>query len=170
MIDGLDTIAYYFSQRLQTVNPARQYMGYMDAQQWPQKTVVFNAFYVLVLGDKPKLGESIAVPIYDDLLQFVWVNKGTDVNNYNSVIGANRGDRLRTSSAMKEELIKALWPFFTQKVHLTPQADGSVTAATLNEPVYWSKPDFRIRSDRESGIDYGIATVHLIDMTETITN
>lgn len=170
MIDGLDTIAYYFSQRLKTVNAARQYMGYMDAQDWPPKTIVFNAFYVLVLGNKPKLGQSIAVPIYEDLLQFSWITQGTDVNNFNNVIGTNRGDRIRTSETMKAEMIEALWPYFTQKVHLTPNADGTVSAAVLNEPVYWSKPDFRMRSDRDSGINYGIATVRLIDMTETITS
>src|SRR5579872_4980786 len=103
MIVAFDTIAYNFKQRLAIVNPQRQFLSYMDAQQWPPKTLVFDAFYLLAVGARESPKQSIAVPIYDMLLQAVWVSKGTDINNFNNVLGANRGDRVRTSMMMKEE-------------------------------------------------------------------
>lgn len=168
MIDALDTLYNHFRTRMQTINASRVLKGYMDAQQWPPPNVEFDAFYLLSLGDMPIDGQSIGDPIYTHTVQFTWLNQGSDVNSANDVLGANRGNRVRTNWQMKQELLQALWPFFDQKQELSAAANGSLSFDTLNEPMKWTKPEFTLRSDKASGILYQVATVKITEITAEI--
>ena len=170
MIHAVDTLWITFSNNLANINPQRVAVGYMDAQDWPPQKVQFNAFYLLELAADPlgKSADSWAVPFYVHTLQFVWIVKGTDVSNYNNVLGKTRGDRVRINANMKEELLKSLYPGFTQKLDVSVGANQQLSIKTLNEPLVWSKPAFRIRADRDSGLVYGTASVRMTDMTADI--
>ena len=168
MQSAVDTIWNAFKTRLAFINPQRKAVAYMDAMDWPPQIVQFNSFYLLELASNPlnKASWSAAVPIYDHLLQFVWIVQGTDVNNYNDKLGRNRGDRVRINGQMKEEIVQALYPGFAQKQFLTVNASDQLEFETLNEPVIWSQPQFRTVANREAGTLYCMATVHLTDMSE----
>lgn len=141
----------------------------MDAQDWPPKQIVFDMIYLLQVNDD-EAGDSwksTAIPVYISNLQFQWITKGTDVSNYNDVEGRNRGDRVRTAWQIKEEILKALYPGFAQKQELSVEGT-QIVSQTLNEPVIWTRPQIRIRVDKESGLSYGIALVRLLNMTQEI--
>src|SRR5580692_617895 len=90
--------------------------GMLSAQDWPPKDIVFDAFYLLVMGDAPigRQGYSAAVPIKFHQVQWVWINKGTDLTQ--GIRQANRGDKYRTMQTMKGELVNGHFPGFCEKL------------------------------------------------------
>jgi len=170
MIESTDTLWNYFTGRIATINPARLLGGYLDAQDWPPKQVDFDKFYMLVLGDVPLDEETFSwnVPFYETTVQFMWMNMGTQISNYTNVMGKNRGDRIRTCYQMKQELLQAMFPGFTNKISLSVDAAQNLQTTTLQEQIWWSKPAFNTRVDRESGLLYGTATVKIGSMAPTI--
>lgn len=167
MVDAVDTLWKTFSGRMATINSARKLMGYMDAENWPPPQVVFDGFYLLALSSNPlgKASDSWAVPFYEHMLQFQWITKGTETSTYTDTTGKNRGNRVRTAWVMQQELLRALYPGFAQKQQLSVDASQKVNSVILNEPISWTKPQFRWRADKESGLIYMIATVRVTDMT-----
>jgi len=148
----------------------------MDAADWPPKQIVMEAFYLLTLGEKPIVGKSFwsaASPVVVHTLQWTWLIQGSDLTS--GKIGRNRGDRYRTNMTMREELLKATYPWFTQKQTWTVQGNTPSgialqgTPVVPSESIWWNQPTFLNRIDRESGLVYGTATLQLTDMTETIT-
>lgn len=171
MLSAFDTLWSWYAQRMAAINPQRVLGGYMDAHDWPPKLVKFETVYLLSLGDTPGGVRSFSwtVPFYVTTCQFQWIVRGTDVSTFNQNLGSNRGDRVRTNWTMKEELLQALYPGFAQKELLTLNG-GAVAFTGLNESVLWSQPTFTLKSDRESGLLYQIATVRVTDMTQAILN
>lgn len=170
MLPGIDSFYQAFAGRMATINPSRQLGGVLDAADWPPKTILFDAFYLVALGEAA-LGKdtySWTVPVYVHTVQFQWISSGTDINNYNNVIGRSRGDRYRTSTAMKEELLQALYPGFTQKQIFSVNASQQLVAAPQNESILWTRPTFLTRLDKDSGKTYVVATVKITDLTESI--
>lgn len=170
MIDAVDTFYKHVKERMATINPARVMGGYMDAQDWPPNPITFDTLYLLQVADDTASKESWsqAVQIYEMNLQWQWITKGTDVTSTADVMGKNRGDRVRTSFQIMEEIRKAMFPGYTTKNSYAVDAGGTVNATALNEPIMWNRPQFRVRVDKESGLSYGIAIVKLINMTELI--
>ncbi|MDE2438944.1 MAG: hypothetical protein KGN01_06185 [Patescibacteria group bacterium] len=169
MIYALDTIWYVFSTAMQTINPTRQLMGYMAAQDWPPKTIAFDSFYLLTLGDTPigKESWSAQTSFYMMTCQFQWINKGTEASTYNNVLGRNRGDRVRTNYQMRQELLQALYPGFATKEQIA-FANGGLTITPLPESIWWTgMPTFVPREDRESGLMFTVATVKIGSMITT---
>jgi hypothetical protein len=175
MIEAVDSFFEYVSSRMATINPKRQVVMVMDASDWPPKNIVMEAFYLLTLDEKPIIGKSFwsaTIPVVMHTLQWTWIVQGADLTQ--GKIGRNRGDRYRTAFTMKGELLKAMYPWFCLKqswaaVGTTPS--GVVLQGTPTNPqesIWWNQPTFLNRTDRESGIVTGTATVQLGDMTEAI--
>lgn len=174
IISAVDTLWSSFTTRMTTINPQRLLMGIMDAQDFPPQTVEPDAFYLVTKTEHPlgKNRDSAALPIYVYLVDFTWVNIGTNIGTAQNLEGKNRGDRYRTNYQMKSELIQALYPRFAEKVQapsgtvLANQA--SFTLTTLNEPVWWDYPKFTVRADRNSGLLYTTAQVELKAVAEGV--
>lgn len=160
---------------MQTINPARQLLGVMSAQDWPPKQVKFEAFYMLVLGQSPapRSAWSPSVPIVGHEIQFVWLITGSDVQA--GQVGRNRGDRYRTDMTMKEELEKALYPGFTEKLSwsVSGQSITNLQLTSVSESpkefIRWRTPPvFVTKVDKASGVIYGSAAFRMTEMTDTI--
>lgn len=174
MIDAVDSYWRHAVERMQTINPSRQMLGVMDAQDWPPKEVRFESFYLLVLGEPP-LGRSFAsaaIPVVSHELQWVWMILGTDLTR--GKVGRGRGDRYRTDMEMKSELLNANFPMFAEKKEWSISGGSAAaiqltgTPVTPSESIWWSPLVFTRRTDQESGSIYGAASVSLVDMTEQI--
>ena len=172
---AIDTLWTTFVTRMQTINSARQCLGVMDAQDWPPKDVVFNAFYLIVVGENVvgKSFDSATIPVYETTLQFTWVSQGSDASTAGNLEGRYRGDRYRTNQTMKEELVKGLYPRYGLKMEFptTPLANAADYAPTIKcpqEPIWWTPPSFMVRANKESGQLFTTASLKLVSMTETI--
>lgn len=144
----------------------------MQAMDWPPEVVNFEAFFLLVLGENPvgKHAWSPSDPIMTYLLQWVWLIKGTDLQA--GLKGRNRGDRYRTSLNMSDELRQALYPQFCEKQYITQDANtGVITFNSYAPPdfIRWTPPEFRVRSDKDSGLLYGTASVTLTNILSEVT-
>lgn len=177
MLNAVDTYFEYVSNRMATiVNPQRKVVGVSDAMDWPPKNILFDSFYLLVLGQKPVVGKSFwsaSVPVLVHTLQWTWMIQGTDLSG--NIVGRSRGDRYRVNMTMRQEILKATYPWFCQKQSW--QVTGGTPAGLAlkgtpvvpSESIWWTPPTFLNRVDSDPGIIYGSATVQLTDMTETIT-
>ena|ERR1700751_1350233 len=169
--DAVDSHYEYVKGRILTVNPNRVVAGLLSAQDWPSKPLKFDAFYLLVLGEMP-LGRqwySASVPVKFHQVQWVWINKGTELTQ--GIRQANRGDKYRVMQAMKGELLNGLFPNFTQKFSWS-LVNGVWTSAPLNpvEFILWNPVEFHEKIDKESGMMYGSGAVRVVDMTDVITS
>lgn len=177
MLRAVDTYFEYVAGRMKSlVNPDRQVVGVSDAMDWPPKTVIFEAFYLLVLGQKPINGKSFwspSTPVLVHTLQWTWMIRGSDLSG--NKVGRSRGDRYRTNMTMRSELLKATYPWFAQKQNWTVQGGTPSGLSLLGTPVvpseyiWWSPLQFLNKVDADPGMVYGAATLQLTDMTETIT-
>jgi hypothetical protein len=176
LLSAIDSYYEYCTGRMVTINPSRKMAGILDGQDWPSNLVQMESFYLLTLGQRP-LGKQFwsgTVPVLAHTLQWSWMISGTDLKN--SKVGRNRGDRYRTNLTMREELLRASWPWFTEK--LTWSVQGSTPSGlalqsqSLNpkESIWWTELTFMNRLDRASGLIYGTATVFLTDMDAAITS
>ena len=177
--DGMDSYYIYVKGRInsfttRTIPGIKNGVvaGMLSAQDWPYKDVKFDAFYLLNLGEVPigSQGYSAAVPIKFHQVQWVWVNRGSDL-----IAGerqANRGDRYRTMQTMKGELINGHFPGFCEKKTWS-LVSGVWTGVSLNPVEYitwnpvechekWSEPG-------GAGVGYGSGAVRVADMLDTIT-
>ena len=171
-IDALDSMYEYVKARIISFNPDRVVKGYLNAQDWPSKNIAYDAFYMLDLGETVigKQGYSATVPIVYHAVQWVWINKGTDVAP--TVRQANRGDKYRTMQAMKGELTYGLYPGFAQKFTWAINAAGVFTPTALNpvEYVTWTPVQFHEKWSQQggAGVGYGAGYTSLTDMLDTI--
>src|SRR5580692_7234491 len=138
--DGVDSFYQYVKGRINAFTTRTVpdigggvVAGMLSAQDWPYKGVKFDAFYLLVLGEAPigKQGYSAAVPIKFHQVQWVWINKGTDLTQ--GIRQANRGDRYRTMQTMKGELVNGHFPGFCEK--LTYSLVNGVWTGVAENPV-----------------------------------
>lgn len=168
--DAVDSIYEYTKGRIQTLNPNRVVAGLLAAQDWPSKDVKFDAFYLLVLGETSigKQGYSASTPIKFHQIQWVWINKGTDVKQ--GIRQANRGDRYRTMQAMKGELTNGLFPGFTEKLTWALDGNGIWTPSHLTpvEFIMWQPVEFHEKLDTASGMMYGSGAIRIVDMLDEI--
>lgn len=174
MLDAIDTFWEYTSGRMATINPNRKMIGVADAMDWPPKSILFEGFYLLVLGEKPVLSReawSASTPIVVHTCQFSWIIAGQDLTQ--GVVGRSRGSKYRTNMTMREEILKATYPGFCQKQSwavLGNSPSGLMLQGTpKQEYITWGPLTFLNRQDKSSGVIYGAATVEITDMTETIT-
>lgn len=176
-LDAIDSYLQYVKARLlliPTVQAAitagvKRIAGYMDAQDWPNKNVIFDTFYLLDLGDVPvgRTFYSAQTPVLFRQVQWVWVNKGTDLTQ--GVRQANRGDRFRTMEIMKGELLNASFPGFCLKqTWALVNGTWTGTPSPTNEQILWKPIEFHTKPDKASGIIYGTAMTRLVDMTDPI--
>ena len=170
-IDAIDTYLRYVRMRLAVINPNRVVKGPIDAQDWPLDKVEAGALYLLVLDDSPigQQGYSAAIPIYHHVIQWSWAVFGNDLGE--CAIGNNRGNRYRLDNQIKGELIKATYPGFTDKVSLSV-TPGQLVATPYDpaEPIWWTPLEFGPkRTDKDSGVVYGIGTTYITQMTDLIT-
>jgi hypothetical protein len=160
----------YCKGRIQTLNPNRQVVGVMSAQDWPPKNVSLESFYLLILGEVPlgKQAYSAAIPVKVHTVQWTWMIAGTDIQT--GVQLRSRGDRYRTHFAMKGELENGNYPGFAAKQNVVLNGAGDLLAVpvTPSEPIMWSPVSFTDRNDKNSGLLYGIGTVRITDMTDQI--
>jgi hypothetical protein len=170
-IDGLDSMYGYVKSRILTMNPQRVVKGMLNAQDWPSKNIEYDAFYMLDLGETAigKQGYSASTPIKFHAVQWVWINKGTDVAP--TVRQANRGDKYRTMQQMKGELTFGLYPGFAQKFSWA--LVGSVFTPTALNPVEyitWTPVQFHEKWSQQggAGVGYGAGYTSLTDMLDTI--
>lgn len=171
--DAIDSYYVYTRNRIKTFNSARVVKGLLNAQDWPQKPLVWDAFYLLVLGETPigRQGYSQYSPILMHSVQWVWINTGSDI--VPGVRQANRGDRYRTSQAMKGELLFANSPGYTQKLTWSLNSAGQLVSTPEQVPtefITWTPMEFHEKLDKDSGIVYGSGAVRITDMTDAITS
>lgn len=158
---------------VQSPSYTRTIKGIFNAQDWPAKRLVPDAFYLLVLGEEPvgKQGWSPATPIVFHQVQWVWVNKGTDLAQAN-VQQANRGDRYRTAQLMKQELLYGMNPGYSPKLSYAMNGASFVGMPKVPaEAITWTPiSGFHEKLDKQSGLLYVAAATRIQDMTDTITS
>jgi len=171
MIEAIDSFFKTTKNRILSINSNRKVIGVMTALDWPPQTVQMESFYLLTLAETPVRKEawSPSNPIMTFTLQWVWMIAGTDLQP--GLKGRNRGDRYRTAFAMKDELRKALYPQFCEKKYITTDSNGTVSFNSFDPPDYirWTPPEFRDRSDRDSGLIYGLCALTLTAVTSEIS-
>lgn len=146
--------------------------GILNAQDWPNKPFKFDCFYLLVLGEVPigRQGYSQYSPIVFHQVQWVWIDKGTDVTA--GVRQANRGDRFVTMQKMKGYLLNALVPGYTTKLTWSMNDSTGVFTSTPTdtpgEPITWNPVQFHEKFDKASGLQYGAAALRIVDMTDAV--
>ena len=170
-VDAVDSFYNAVKTRMATINPNRQVKGLLMARDWPPTNVELEAFYLLTLSDSPigKQGYSQAAPMKFAHVQWTWVIKGTDLKP--GVRQSNRGDRFRTQFDMKDEMTKALYPGFTEKLNFSLDGNGNWvgTSESPVEYISWTPVDFVEHSDKASGVIWGAAMVRIWQMTDLIT-
>lgn len=169
-VDAVDSHYQHVKSRIATVNIDRVVAGLLDAQDWPPKNVKLDAFYLLILAASSigRQGYSQQTPIKFHHCQWVWINKGTDLQQ--GVRAANRGDRFRTMEQMQGELINALYPGFTEKLTWGLDANGNWIGTELTpvEYITWTPVELYEKGAMDSGVRYGSGAVKIMDMTDTI--
>jgi hypothetical protein len=176
LLNAIDSYFELVQSRLASINPDRKVIGIMDAMDWPADPVISNAFYLLTLPARHTGKEfwSKAVPTFTHALQWTWIVIGSDLTK--NKVGRNRGDRYRVNMTMREELIKASWPWYTEKQQFTVQGSSPsgliVKAASLTpkEYIWFTELSFLNKIDRDSGTLYGTATLYLTDMEDAIAS
>lgn len=169
---ALDTHYLAVKTRVLAVNPNRKFLGIMNAQDWPPKDVFTEAFYLLILGAVPlgKQADSAAIPVVVHTVQWTWLVVGSDVQV--GIQERSRGDRYRRHFTMKGELLNGCYPRFAEKLDVTVDGNGNLVTAPITNPtdtIVWSPLVFTDRSDKASGVIYGIGTVRITDMTDFIS-
>jgi hypothetical protein len=172
MIEAIDTHYVAVKKRILQLNPDRQILGVMDAQDWPEQKVVNEALYLVTLGESPlgKSADSAAIPVVVHTVQWTWMIFGTDVQA--GINLRSRGDKYRKHYQIIKELEYGLFPRYTQKCSVAPNADGTDLVATpLTDPIeyiLWNSPTITKRIDKPSGLLYGIASVRITNMSDVI--
>lgn len=172
--DGVDSHYEYVKGRIANFNPDRKVKGLLAAQDWPSKPMTFDAFYLLDLGEEPvgNQGYSASTPIKFHIVQWVWINKGTDLKQGERK--ANRGDKYRVMQAMKGELINGLFPGFCEKFTWALDVNNVYvgTHKTPIEFISWPPVNFHTKwnKDEEGGLGYGAAGIRICDMLDEITS
>ena len=163
-IDTIDSHYQYVKQRILALNQNRVFGGIVEARDWPYKEASDQAFYLAI--DRAAPSRNVASwhsPLYTFEIQWVWIILGTDLSP--TVQAANRGDRYRISFAMQEEILQGLWPGFCEK---QKWAAGSGDVASVSgtpyvpsEKVWWRRPTFSEKIDRNTGILFGYGAIQL---------
>ena len=170
MLDALDSHYFAVKNRILQLNPSRQVVGIMDAQDWPAQDVKFEALYCLCLGESPigKQGWSPTIPIVYHTVQWTWLIAGTDTQA--GIQGKSRGDRYRKNYQIEKELEYGIFPQFAQKNTYSIDGNGvlRITPVVPTEFILWTPVSFAKKSDKVSGLIYGTATTRITDMTGTI--
>ena len=171
--DAVDSFYNYVRDRIETINPNRVVQGILNAQDWPKKPLVFDAFYLLVINDSPigKQGYSPAVPILFHQVNWTWVSKGQDTQP--NARQPNRGLRYRTSQTMKGELLQALFPGSTEKLTWSMnQQTGKFTGVSLipKEFIMWQPVSYHEKQDQESSMVYCTSSLRVVDMIGPFTS
>lgn len=164
LADSLDTYYQYVAGQYAKINPARQLLGMVNAQDWPQAELVDGALYCLYLNsvEIPEQGTR-AQQYFEHYLQWAWVFLGNDLQS--TQVGLNRGSRYRSDLAVIEELRQAHFPGFCPKQQTTfdPVAGTpTVTAYSPVETITWSTPKLGTKlAMAQSGISYGTAPLEV---------
>ena len=179
-VDGIDSYYQYVKGRInafttRTVPDITNGVvaGMLNAQDWPPKSIKFDAFYLLVGTDSPigRQGYSAAVPIKFHNVQWAWINHGTDL--VQGIRQANRGDKYRTMQIMKGELTNGHYPGFCEKFTWALNAAGvwSPTPENPVEYITWNPISFNEKWSQPggAGIGYGSGSVRVEDMLDVIT-
>lgn len=143
--------------------------GLLEAQDWPNKDAISNAFYLLTLDDKAvgRQMYSATVPVKFHLVQWVWIITGTDLQSGQRA--ENRGDRFRVGQAMKDVLTNAHYPNFAEKKSWALSGANWVgTSLVPPEFITWSPVEFAPKSDQASGVIYGAAGLRIWNMLDSI--
>lgn len=171
-VDAIDSFYQAVKTRMATINPSRQVKGMLLARDWPPKNISLEAFYLLTLSDTSigRQAYSAAAPMKFHHVQWVWIVKGTDLQP--GVRQANRGDRFRTHEQMKDEMTRALYPGFTEKKTWALDGNGNWVGSSENpvEYITWTPVDYVEKSQMDSGVIWGSATVKVWQMTDVITS
>ena len=171
--DALDTFFKYVKARIIAANNGRTVVGIIEANDWPPKDVMPNAFYLLTLGDVPnRNGGSASALNMIHLVQWVWTIPGDDLTQ--DQLGHNRGNRYRINWQMKTELVRGMFPGFCPKNSYTPQiVNGAITSVPTpsGDTITWSAPRFmKTNMLDKSGIIYCGAQVHISQFADSITS
>ena len=171
-VDSIYSHYMYVKGRLATINPARTVKAILDASDWPAPPVVTEAFYLLVLADSAAGRQfySAAIPVKFHHVQWVWINKGTDLAQGQRK--ANRGDRFFTMMQMRGELTQALYPNFCEKFTWALDGAGNFESTPENpvEYITWTPVEFQKKSAQDSGVSWGSGATKIWDMTDLITS
>ncbi len=170
-VDTIDSHYAAVKTRLATINPNREVKGLLMARDWPPTKVALEAFYLLTLTDTPigRQGYSQSVPMKYEHVEWVWAITGTDLAPGQRK--SNRGDRFRTAFQMKDEMTKALYPGFTEKMSFSLDANGNWVGTSENpvEFISWAPVSFVEKSSQESGVIWGTAALRIWTMLDFIS-
>ena len=171
--DAVDSHYQWVKARILANNPQRLVMGLLNAQDWPNKDIKTEAFYLLVLPEAAGPNESSTASIQrlSHNVQWVWMIAGTDIPA-SGARKANRGDRYRTQVSMKNELINGLFPYYCEKKSWSLDANGRWIGQSLDpaEAISWTRAQFHDRQDKPSGAVYGSAAVSISNMLDQIVS
>lgn len=164
MGDTLDTYYAYIVAQYQRINPSRQLLGMVNAQDWPQAELVDGGLYCLYLSSVPVPEQSTrAQTYYEHYMQWAWVFIGNDLQA--NQVGLNRSDRYRDDLAVIEELRQVHFPGFCPKQQLVVDGTtGNVTYVPYvpDETITWGEPRLGTKlAMAQSGISYGTAPLEV---------
>lgn len=175
--DTLDSFYQYVKQRIESFNVNRQFGGIVSARDWPFKTATPEAFYLMIDKSSPsKNVKSWQSPLYTFSLQWTWLIIGTDVAP--TVLAANRGDKYRTNGIMQEEMLNGLYPGFCEKQQYKIQPNPinnqpqvvAVGPYVPSEKLWWDKPNFSEKIDRNTGILFSYGSVRVSSFAPAINS
>lgn len=171
--DAIWTHFMYVRDRILVKNPSRTIKGIMNAQDWPSKSVEFDAFYLLVLGEAPigSQGYSMYSPMVFHQCEWTWLVKGTDLKPGERA--ANRGDKFRIAQEMKGELLYGIVPGYTEKLTWAlNQTSGKFIGTSFNphESITWDPVRPREKVDMDSGVSYCAGSLRIWDCTDVISS
>lgn len=164
MIDVLDSFYGYIVTQMQKLNPARQFKGIVNAQDWPQAEITEESLYLLYLTSVPLQENSTrAQTYYEHFVQWAWIIIGNDLQG--TQVGLNRGNRYRDSMAIEEELRQVHFPGFAPKQFVTVDLSTGVVTYTPYSPVemiHWSEPKLGVKmANTQSGLLYGTSPLQV---------
>ena len=157
--DAIDSFYYWVLGRVQTINPARDFGGIVQARDWPMKEANLNTPYLLITAETPvPFMKSVSQyqPNMNYKLSWAWMIQGDNIP-FNAQ-AANRGNKYKINMQMIQEMLAGHYPGFCSKAQYTVADDGSGNAVQVITPydpaeqIRWSMPRFIDRIDKQTGI------------------
>jgi hypothetical protein len=175
LVDFANTHYEYVKKRIQAINSSRVFEGIVQASGWPQQKATDSALYMSV--GNARFSRQVASwqgPCLTYPVRWMWMIIGTDLTQ--GVQASNRGNQFGINMQMETELLNGLFPGFCTKQQYSIADDGTgnavlvTTPFSLSEQVWWSKPDFNVRTDIQSGTLFGYASVSVSSFAPEINS
>lgn len=176
LVDAVDSFYELIKANVQSLNPARQFRGMVDAKDWPPKEITPEAPYLIVLRDLPTRTkhQSFYAPLLSETVEWRWVVQGPNIAA--DAQESNRGQKYRINVLMMQEMLSAHNPGYSLKKQFSVTNDVNnnpiLVATPYNppEPFWWTIPSFVRKQDRDSGMLYTAGQVDVSNFAPVSMN